>query len=86
MRIRTAIFGVYVTASAVGFAAIMALVLRDVRLRYIESMRRTLGDTAAYLATYVTPTAAKKTGRRNSPACPLAPRCCGSLPATRTTG
>lgn len=57
MRIRTAIFGVYVTASAIGFVAVMALVLRDVRLRYVESMRRTLGDTAAYLATYATPKA-----------------------------
>lgn len=55
MRIRTAIFAVYVAASAVGFAGLMALVLRDVRLRYVESMRRTLGDTAAYLATYATP-------------------------------
>ncbi len=55
MRIRTAIFAVYVGASAVGFAAVMALVLRDVRLRYVESMRRTLGDTAAYLASYATP-------------------------------
>lgn len=58
MRIRTAIFGVYVVATAVGFAAVMALVLRDVRLRYVESMRRTLGDTAAYLATYAAPTTA----------------------------
>jgi len=58
MRIRTAIFGVYVIASAVGFVAVMGLVLRDVRLRYVESMRRTLGDTAAYLAAYATPAAA----------------------------
>ncbi len=57
MRIRTAIFGVYVAASAVGFVVMMGLVLRDVRLRYVESMRRTLGDTAAYLAAYATPTA-----------------------------
>ncbi len=56
MRIRTAIFTVYVAASAIGFVGMMALVLRDVRLRYVESMRRTLGDTAAYLATYATPT------------------------------
>ena len=56
MRIRTAIFGVYVLASAIGFVAVMTLVLRDVRLRYVESMRRTLGDTAAYLASYATPT------------------------------
>lgn len=50
MKIRTAIFGVYVAASAVGFMILMAFVLRDVRLRYVESMRRTLGDTAAFLA------------------------------------
>ena len=55
MRIRTAIFVVYVAASAVGFVVLMGLVLRDVRLRYVESMRRTLGDTAAYLAAYATP-------------------------------
>ncbi len=55
MRIRTAIFGVYVLASAVGFAVVMGLVLRDVRLRYVESMRRTLGDTAAYLAAFAAP-------------------------------
>ena len=52
MKIRTAIFGVYVAASALGFAVLMAMVLRDVRLRYKESMRRTLGDTAAYLAIF----------------------------------
>ena len=49
MKIRTAIFGVYVSASAVGFIVVMALVLRDVRLRYVESMRRTLADTAVFL-------------------------------------
>lgn len=52
MRIRTAIFGVYVGVSALGFAVVMAFVLRDVRVRYVESMRRTLGDTAAFLATF----------------------------------
>lgn len=51
MRIRTAIFGVYVAASAVGLAILMAFILREVRLRYVESMRRTLSDTAAVLAT-----------------------------------
>ncbi|MEN9661952.1 MAG: Sensor protein CreC [Verrucomicrobiota bacterium] len=56
MRIRTAIFAVYVGASALGLAVVMTLVLRDVRLRYVESMRRVMGDTAAYLATYVAPT------------------------------
>jgi two-component system sensor histidine kinase CreC len=53
VRIRTAIFGVYVTASALGFAVMMGFVLRDVRLRYVESMRRTTGDTAAFLAVFV---------------------------------
>ena len=57
MKIRTAIFGVYVTASACGFAAMMGLVLRDVRLRYVESMRRTMGDTAAFLAVFAQPEA-----------------------------
>jgi two-component system sensor histidine kinase CreC len=33
----------------------MGLVLRDVRLRYVESMRRTLGDTAAYMAAFAAP-------------------------------
>lgn len=56
MRIRTAIFGVYVIASAAGLVAVMALVLRDVRLRYVESMRRTMGDTAVYLAAFAAPT------------------------------
>jgi two-component system sensor histidine kinase CreC len=50
VKIRTAIFVVYVTVSAAGFALLMGLVLRDVRLRYVESMRRTMGDTAAFLA------------------------------------
>jgi two-component system sensor histidine kinase CreC len=58
VRIRTAIFGVYVIASAAGFAALMALVLRDVRLRYVESMRRTMGDTAAYMAAFAAPATA----------------------------
>jgi len=50
VKIRTAIFGVYVAASAAGFAALMVFVLHEVRPRYVESMRRTLGDTAALLA------------------------------------
>ena len=57
MRIRTAIFGVYVLASAIAFTGMMALVLRDVRLRYVESMRRTIGDTAAMLAAFAAPAA-----------------------------
>ncbi|SDR79761.1 two-component system sensor histidine kinase CreC [Opitutus sp. GAS368] len=55
MKIRTAIFSVYVGATLIGFAAVMALVLRDVRLRYVESMRRTLGDTAALMAGFAAP-------------------------------
>ncbi len=61
MKIRTAIFGVYATASAVGFAGLLAFVLHDVRLRYVESMRRTLGDTAAFLAVLVAQGAADET-------------------------
>jgi two-component system sensor histidine kinase CreC len=61
VKIRTAIFGVYVAASALGFAAMMGLVLRDVRLRYVESMRRTMGDTAAFLAAFVAPDAVERT-------------------------
>jgi two-component system, OmpR family, sensor histidine kinase CreC len=51
VKIRTAIYGVYVAASAAGLVVLMAFILHDVRLRYVESMRRTLNDTAAVLAT-----------------------------------
>ena len=54
MKIRTAIFVVYVAVSAAGLALLMGLVLRDVRLRYVESMRRTMGDTAVFLAALAT--------------------------------
>ncbi len=64
MRIRTAIFSVYVAASAAGLAVLMTLVLRDVRLRYVESMRRTLGDTAVYLAAYAAPATADEAWSR----------------------
>jgi two-component system sensor histidine kinase CreC len=50
VKIRTAIFGVYVFASAIGLVLLMAFVLREVRVRYVESMRRTLNDTAALFA------------------------------------
>jgi two-component system sensor histidine kinase CreC len=50
VKIRTAIFGVYLAASAAGFAVLMAFILHEVRPRYVESMRRTLGDTAGLLA------------------------------------
>jgi two-component system sensor histidine kinase CreC len=62
VKIRTAIFGVYVAASAVGLAVLMTLVLRDVRRRYVESMRRTLGDTAAFLAVFAAPEVAAGDG------------------------
>lgn len=52
MRIRTIVFGTYVGVSALGFLVLMALVMRDVRLRYVESMRRTMGDTAVFLASF----------------------------------
>src|SRR4051812_8442687 len=70
MRIRTAIFGVYVLASAIAFAGMMALVLRDVRLRYVESMRRTIGDTAALLAAFATPATPEEDWTRRLSALP----------------
>lgn len=62
MRIRTAIFTVYVAASAVGLAVLMGFVLRDVRLRYVESMRRTLADTATVLAALLESSVARTNG------------------------
>lgn len=53
MKIRTAIFSVYVVATAVGFVVLMAFILWEVRPRYVESMRRTLNDTAALLAVMI---------------------------------
>jgi two-component system sensor histidine kinase CreC len=43
----------------------MAFILRDVRLRYVESMRRTLNDTAAVLATLLESNADVAAGRRD---------------------
>lgn len=62
VKIRTAIFGVYVLASALGFAVLMAFILKEVRPRYVESMRRTLDDTAALLAVLLEEDLAKKPG------------------------
>jgi two-component system sensor histidine kinase CreC len=62
VRIRTAIFTVYVAASAAGLAVLMGFVLRDVRLRYVESMRRTLADTATVLAALLESGAARANG------------------------
>jgi two-component system sensor histidine kinase CreC len=50
MKIRTAIFGSYVVASAIGFTVLMGFMLREVRPRYVESMADTLRETAALLA------------------------------------
>lgn len=50
MKIRTAIFGVYVTASAVGFAVLMRFMLAEVRPRYVASLRSSLSDSARLLA------------------------------------
>ena len=50
MKLRTVIFGVYVASSAVGFAVLMAFMLGEVRPRYVESMRRSLNDSAVLLS------------------------------------
>lgn len=50
MRIRTAIFVVYVAASAVGFAVLMRFMLAEVRPRYVTAVRQNLEETARLLA------------------------------------
>ena len=50
MKLRTVIFGVYVASSAVGFAVLMAFILWELRPRYVESMRRSLNDSAGLLS------------------------------------
>lgn len=50
MKIRTAIFGIYVTASAVGFAVLMRFMLAEVRPRYVASLRSSMSDSARLLA------------------------------------
>lgn len=50
MKIRTAIFGVYAAASAVGLAVLMRFMLGEVRPRYVDSLQRTLGETSRVLA------------------------------------
>ena len=50
MRIRTAIFGVYVAACAIGFAVLMWFMLAEVRPRFAGSLQRSLDDTARLLA------------------------------------
>lgn len=50
MRIRTAIFLVYVAASAVGFAVLMRFMLAEVRPRYVTAVRLNLQDSARMVA------------------------------------
>lgn len=50
MKIRTAIFAVYVGASAIGFAVLMRFMLAEVRPRYVASLRSSMSDAARLLA------------------------------------
>ncbi len=50
MKIRTAIFTVYVAASAVGLAVLMRYNLAEVRPRYVASLQHGLADAARLLA------------------------------------
>ena len=50
MKIRTAIFLVYLAATAVGFAVLMRFVLIEVRPRYFTAVRQNLQDTSRALA------------------------------------
>lgn len=50
MKIRTAIFAVYVAASAVGLAVLMRYNLAEVRPRYVASLQHSLADAARLLA------------------------------------
>ncbi|HYD85736.1 MAG TPA: histidine kinase dimerization/phospho-acceptor domain-containing protein, partial [Opitutus sp.] len=50
MRIRTAIFVVYVAASAVGFAVLMRYMLAEVRPRYVNALHFNLEAAARLLA------------------------------------
>ena len=50
MKIRTAIFTVYVAASAVGFAVLMRFMLAEVRPRYVTAVRLNLQDSARMVA------------------------------------
>ena len=50
MKIRTAIFGVYVAASAVGFLVLMRFMLAEVRPRYVTAVRFNLQDSARIVA------------------------------------
>lgn len=50
MRIRTAIFGVYVAASAVGLVVLMRFMLAEVRPRYVAAVRQNLTDSSRVVA------------------------------------
>lgn len=50
MRIRTAIFGVYVGACALGYVVLMWFMLAEVRPRYVSAVRTHLRDSAHVLA------------------------------------
>jgi len=50
MRIRTAIFLVYVASSSVGFAVLMRFMLAEVRPRYVAAVRLNLQDSARLVA------------------------------------
>ena len=50
MKIRTAIFVVYVAASAVGFAVLMRFMLAEVRPRYVTAVQANLQDAAHVMA------------------------------------
>lgn len=50
MRIRTAIFGAYVAASAVGLAVLMRFMLAEVRPRYVAAVEQNLQDSARLVA------------------------------------
>ncbi len=50
MKIRTAIFGTYAVASAVGLAVLMRFVLAEVRPRYVSSLERTMQESADLVA------------------------------------
>ena len=50
MKIRTAIYGAYVAASAVGLAVLMRFMLAEVRPRYVTGLRQSLQDSATLVA------------------------------------
>ncbi|HWA85803.1 MAG TPA: ATP-binding protein, partial [Opitutus sp.] len=50
MRIRTAIFTVYVAASAVGFSVLMRFMLAEVRPRYVRAVETNMQDTTTAVA------------------------------------